>query len=448
MKKKFDLVVIGTGVTGAGAAEHCRAGGLEVAIVDSRAYGGTCPLRGCDPKRAMVGVSEAADLVRRFEGKGIRGGAGLVWDELVRFKRELTDPFPERMEAGFREAGIQMFHGEASFSGKNTVTVNGDELEARQILIASGAWPVPLGIPGEELLTLSDRFMELESLPERIVFVGGGYVAFEFAHLAARAGSRVMIIHRGERPLSFFDPELVQRLVERTARLGIAVRTGTEVKAIESGNGSLVVRAESGSEPLSWETDLVVHAAGRAPELSGLNLEAAGVEYDERGVKVDRYLRSVSNPAVYAAGDAADSGTLASTPDGMYEGLLAARNILEEGRFEVDSSVPASVLFTVPPLARVGMSEEEAARSGVKYTVRRGDTSGWYASRRTVESCSGFKVIVGQDGRILGAHLIGSQAEELANVFILAIRAGIPVDTLREIRFLYPTQASNIAYMV
>lgn len=448
MKKTFDLIVLGTGVAGSGAAEHCRAAGLEVAVVDSRPYGGTCALRGCDPKRVMVGVSEAVDLAHRFEGKGMRDGAGLRWSELVRFKREFTDPFPERREAGFREAGIVTFHGAASFSGRNTVTVNGEELEAGHILVATGAWPAPLGIPGEDLLTLSDRFMELESLPERIVFVGGGYVAFEFAHLAARAGSRVVILHRGERPLSFFDPELVDRLVERTARLGAVVRTATEVTAVESRDGSLVVRAESGAERLSWEADLVVHAAGRAPELPGLSLETAGVEYGRRGVKVDRHLRSVSNPAVYAAGDAADSGNLASTPDGEYEGLLAARNILEGDRFTVDTSVPASVVFTVPPLARVGMSEDEAARSAIEYSVTHADTSGWYSSRRTAEPCSGFKVLVGQDGRILGAHLLGPQAEELANVFVLAIRAGIPADTLKELRFLYPTQASNIGYMV
>lgn len=173
---------------------------------------------------------------------------------------------------------------------------------------AAGEAPADLKIPGAEHLTTSDQFLELNQLPRRILFIGGGYIAFEFAHVAARVGSQVTILHRGTRPLALFDPDLVDQLVEQTRELGIDVHLGTEAIGIEKSSAQLIVRALASGETGTFETEMIVHAAGRVPEINDLNLDAARIEWEKRGVRVNEFSQSVSNPAVYAAGDAAASG--------------------------------------------------------------------------------------------------------------------------------------------
>ncbi len=217
MEKKFDLIVIGTGAGGSTVAHKCRKEGWDVAIIDSRPFGGTCALRGCDPKKVLVGAADLIDWTRRMEGKGISSkSTEIAWQELMRFKRTFTEPVPENREKGYAKAGIRAFHGRTGFIDQTTVRVGDNTLTARFVHIAAGAKPAALGIPGEEHLTTSDQFLEMEQLPKRIIFVGGGYIAFEFAHIAARASAKVQILHRGARPLEGFDPDLVNSLVQAT----------------------------------------------------------------------------------------------------------------------------------------------------------------------------------------------------------------------------------------
>lgn len=183
------------------AAGRVRAAGRSVAVIDSRPFGGTCALRGCDPKKVLVAATSAVDHARRMDGKGIAGAPHIDWLELIAFKRTFTGPVPGNRERSFSEDGIAAYHGEARFSGPRSLTVVGEELEARFILIATGAAARPLRIPGEEYLITSEGFMAIESLPRRIVMVGGGYIAAEFSHIAARAGAKVTILQRGDRTL-------------------------------------------------------------------------------------------------------------------------------------------------------------------------------------------------------------------------------------------------------
>ena len=189
MKHDFDLIVIGTGAGGSTVAHKCRKAGWKVGIIDSNPFGGTCALRGCDPKKVLVGAAELIDWNRRMKGKGVsENGTEIDWPELMRFKKTFTEPVPESTEKAFSKEGIAAFSGRAHFTGKTTVEIGDDILTGRYVHIAAGAKPAVLDIPGEEYLTTSTEFLELEKLPERIVFVGGGYIAFEFAHVAVRAG--------------------------------------------------------------------------------------------------------------------------------------------------------------------------------------------------------------------------------------------------------------------
>jgi glutathione reductase (NADPH) len=385
-----------------------------------------------------------------MKGRGIRAARlEIDWPELMRFKRTFTEPVPKRREDGFAKAGITAFQGRARFAGPTTVHVGKEILEGRYVVIAAGAIPADLEIPGAEHLTTSDRFLELDELPRRILFIGGGFIAFEFAHVAARAGSQITILHRGPRPLALFDPDLVDRLVERTRELGIDVRLGTEAIGIEKSSDQFIVQALSYGETGTFQTDMVVHAAGRVPEIDDLNLDAAGIEWEKRGVRVNQFLQSVSIPTVYAAGDAAASGGPPLAPVASYEGLIAAANLLKGNHLRPNYLGVPSVVFTIPQLSAAGLSERGAREQNLKFRVKQEMTSNWYSSRRVAETCSGYKVLVEEDtDRILGAHILGSDAGEVINLFALAIRSGMRATDLQHMLFAYPTSGSNITRML
>ena len=449
--KNFDMIAIGTGSAAAAAAYRCRAAGWEVAVLDRRPYGGTCALRGCDPKKVLVGATEVVDWARRMRGKGVdAAGARIDWGELMRFKRTFTDPVPASREKGFVDAGIATFHGRARFVDRTSISVDGETLRGRFVVIAAGAEPAKLSIPGEELLTISEQFLELVELPKNIVFVGGGYISFEFAHIAARAGAQVTILQRKPRPLVGFDPDLVNRLVAATRALGVDVRLNVSCIAVERHGNRLQVEASGGDPAQTLEADMVVHGAGRAPDLDDLDLEAAGVQHVRRGVVVNEYLQSVSNPQVYAAGDAVASNVLPLTPVATMHGEMVGDNLLKGNHRAPDYSVVSSVVYTVPHLAMVGLLEEQARERGLRFKTNvNADTSSWYSSRRVGAEYTGYKVLVEEDtGRILGAHLLGPKADEVINVFAAAMRGGLAAKDLAEFPFAYPTEGYDLVYMV
>jgi glutathione reductase (NADPH) len=450
MITKFDLIVIGTGSAASTVALHCRAAGWQVAIVDSRPFGGTCALRGCDPKKVLVGAAEVLDWGRRMQGRGIKAEKFRIdWPELMHFKRSFTEPVPKRREDEFAKAGIAPFHGRARFTGSMEIEVGKERLQGRQIVIAVGQRPANLEIPGTEYLTTSDQFLDLTELPQRILLIGGGYIAFEFAHVAALAGSQVTVLHRGQRPLAHFDPDLVDQLVGRTRDLGIDLHLGTEATGIEKSSGGYLIRASRSGETVNFHADMVVHAAGRVPEIDDLNLDIAGVGWDQRGVRVNEFLQSVSNPAVYAAGDAAASGGPPLSPIASYEGRLVAANLLKGNHQTANYLGVPSVVFTVPPLAAVGLSERAAHKQDLRFRVKMERTSNLYSSRRIAETYSGYKVLV-EEGteRILGAHILGSSAPEVINLFAIAIRSGMPATELKHTLFAYPTSGSDVTRML
>jgi glutathione reductase (NADPH) len=459
--KTFDLIVIGTGAAASTVAWKCHSAGWSVAVIDSRPFGGTCALRGCDPKKVLVGAAEVIDSNKRMESKGIinSNAAKIQWPDLMNFKRSFTEPVPKEREEQFSKAGIVAFHGRARFIDERTIIVdNTHTLNGRHIVLAAGAQPMKLNIPGEDNIRKSDQFLELNELPSRFVFVGGGYISFEFAHIAARAGANVTILHRGTRPLDNFDPYLVEMLLQRTRELGIDVRLQTKVEAIESSKANntnnirFVVHASNTNdgEKYKIEGDMVVHGAGRVPEIDDLDLVTAGVEREnKKGVRVNEYLQSVSNPAVYAAGDAAASGGLPLTPVASYEGEIVANNLLEGNHVKPNYKGVPSVVFTIPPLASVGLQEEAARKQGLNFKTNKADTSSWYSSRRLGEKYSGYKVLIEEDTeRILGAHILGHHAEEVINIFAMAIRLGIKAGDIKQAIFTYPTNSSDISYML
>jgi glutathione reductase (NADPH) len=445
--QSYDLIVIGTGTAAQAAAGRVRQAGRSVAVIDHLPFGGTCALRGCDPKKTLRSGTEAVDWARRMRQHGVVGKPHIDWRKLIAFKRTFTDPVPKGLEANLAEQGIDAFHGIARFSGSDTVVVEGRALKASNILLATGARPVALGFPGAEHAISSDAFMELESLPERIVIVGGGYIAAEFSHLAARAGASVTVLERDTRLLPQFDAELVGWLVTAFQNLSIDVRTEHAVTGIQRLSNQFRVAARTPLGVTEFAADLVVHAAGRVPNVAELDLRVGHVEAEDGRLRLNEYLQSVSNPIVYAAGDAAAKGP-PHTPVSAHDGKVAAANILQGNSHRPDYRAVATVAFTLPPIAAVGLSESTARQQTQRLRVNRAKVPNWATARRVGEAVYGYKTLVEEDsGQILGAHLVGPNADEVINLFGLAIHHRLTVDDLKATMFAYPTSASDIAYM-
>lgn len=448
MDKQYDLVIIGTGTAAMTAAMRVRETGWQVAVVDFRPFGGTCAQRGCDPKKMLIGGADAFDHAHRMLGRGLVGDVQIEWPKLMAFKRTFTDPVPEEMEGHYKSKGIDTYHGVARFVGRNSLTVNGETLDAKFILIASGAEPVKLDIPGEEHLMDNEGFLALETLPRRIVLVGGGYIAAEFSHIAARSGAKVTILQHAERILKQFDADLVGWLTESFDALGIDVHTKTSVDSVTKLGDVYQVTASHNGKQFTTEADLVVHAAGRAPTHAELDLEAAGVDHDNGKLKLNEYLQSVSNPSVYAAGDAAQIGP-PLTPVSSHDAKVTVANMLKGNHQKPNYQGVPSVAFTIPPIAAVGLTEAEAREKGLKFRVQSQKTPTWFTARQQAESVYGFKVLIDEESDlILGAHLVGPHVDELINIFGLAIRHGLTTAALNSTMFAYPTGASDISSML
>ncbi len=438
----FDVLVIGTGVAGTTVASGCAAQGLRVAVADRLPYGGTCRLRGCDPKKVLLAASDAVSRAESLSGRGVDGRVRVAWPELVRRKRDFTAGVTEHTEAWLSGAGVALLHGEARFVAPDAVEVNDRRISATAIVVASGAAPVHLGFAGQELVVPAHEFMDLDELPPRVVFIGGGYISFEFAALARCAGAEVSILQRGARVLKEFDAELSALLVERYRTLGVTIHLDAPALEVRHERSGMMVRTPA----VDVRADLVVHGAGRAADVERLDLDAAGVAWDGRGILVDGHMRSVSNPGVYAAGDAAAAGP-PLTPAAGRQANVVVKSILGRDA-EYDARGFASVVFSDPPLARVGMSVEEAADDD-DLEVAAFDMSDWLTTRRLGHTHAAARIVREKgSGRILGAHLLGPNAEEVVNIFALAVRHGLTASTIADTVWAYPTSGYDVSYMV
>jgi glutathione reductase (NADPH) len=449
---EFDVVIVGSGTAGQTAAYDLRAAGLRVAVVESSDMpGGVCALAGCQAKKWFYEAAETVSSSAHLKGRGIVDAATGSWSQVLKEKNKFTSGVSRRTVDGFLEAGIEYIAGSGRFATSDMLTVGSRQIRSQFFVLATGARPMPLEMPGKEHLVLSTEFLELESLPDRILFVGGGFIAFEFAHFAARLGpknSHLVILEAGERPLGPFDAEMVELLVLASREANIDVIPGVQITAIEKNAAGFLVQTQSG---LSYETDMVVHGAGRIPNIGTLDLDTGGVAFNTRGIVVNEHMMT-SNSRVYAVGDCADSVQLARVAD--FEGHTAAANILANfDRAEPATisyqAVPA-VLFTCPQYAMVGKTEAALQKEGVAYRKSYGKNLRWPTYQRIGLAHAAYKILVSADGRFLGAHFLSDNTSGLVNTLRLAMINGITVDQLylQSIMSPYPTRESDLIYML
>lgn len=446
---KYDVVILGGGNAGIGVTVETRKAGLSVALVENRELGGTCPNRGCTPKKILVAAGHALDEIERASAHHISiGKPRLDWAALIDREKKMISHLPASFAKQLAERGVEVVRNPAVFAGPNAVRVGERTIEARHIVIATGSKPRKLPIDGAAHMITSDDVLSEREQPREVVFVGGGVIAFEFAHLYARAGTKVTILEVLPRFLQALDRDAVGELVRESERIGIAFKAGVKVKAIAARGRRFAVTFEHDGAARTIEADRIVNGAGRIADVDTLDLTAGNVRLRDGRIELDDYMRSASNPAVHVCGDALWSSPQLS-PVATYEGQLVGRNIVEGPVAKPDYSCIPSCVFSVPALASVGLTEAKAREGGRAIKVDTNDMRDWLLSRSYNEQVAWAKVIEEDgSGRILGAHMVGHGSEDLIHLFAFAMKFGITAADLRDTVYAFPTYAADVKSMV
>jgi glutathione reductase (NADPH) len=442
----FDLFVIGAGSGGVRAARVSAAYGARVAIAEEYKVGGTCVIRGCVPKKLLVyGAHFAEDLndaamfgwdvpTKRFDWQVLRDN---VLAEVCRLEGAYTETLTNHE--------VTIFHERAEITGPNSVRLaNGKEVTAEKILIATGATPILPDIEGIEHAITSNEVFHLEKLPNRIMIVGGGYIANEFAGVFHQFGSHVTLVNRTDVILRHYDQQIVDRLMQISVRKGIEFKFNATIDKIERGEDGTLHVAMTGCDDL--EVDQLLFAVGRRPNTAGLGLEAAGVEMGDGGkVKVDADNRT-SVPSIFAVGDVTDRVQL--TPVAIREGQAFADTFFGKKPHQVDYACVPSAVFSHPPLAGVGMTEGQARE---KLGQVRTYTSDFRAMKNVLagrNERSLYKLVVdGSNDRIVGIHMIGPDAPEILQAAAIAVKARLKKADFDATVALHPTMAEELVLM-
>jgi glutathione reductase (NADPH) len=450
---EYDVVIIGTGTAGQSAAYELNARGLKLAVIEkSDKPGGTCALAGCQAKKWFYECAELIAKSHHLKGKGILSAPQFAWADILAEKNTFTTAVPGNTLSGFEKAGIEVIPGEAHFLDEKTLAIGARRISARFFVIASGARPMPLPIEGIGHAITSDRFLELPSLPGRFVFIGGGFISFEFAHFVARLGDgpsrQTTILEAATRPLGPFDAEMVSLLMDASKAEGINIHTGVQISSIEQVKREFRVITEDGA---SYTADVVVNSAGRIADIDGLDLDRAGINHSSKGIVVNARMQT-TQPHIYAVGDCAATIQLARVAD--YEAMVAADAILGatgNGTWpEMDYSAVPAILFTYPQYAMVGYTEDTLKREAIPYKKSFGHNLFWPTYRRIGMSNAAYKILVGTKGEFLGAHILSDNASGIISSIRLAMLNRISVATLQRQSIMspYPSRESDLLYML
>ncbi|MTD42112.1 FAD-dependent oxidoreductase [Erwinia sp. CPCC 100877] len=439
----FDVIIVGSGPGGLAAAYDLAAKGQKVAVVEADLWGGTCPNRGCDPKKVLYGAVEAQDRIQQLTQHGFKQVPEIDWNELMTYKETFTQPVPTEQKKGLQEAGIQTIYGKAVFKDTQTIVVEETAYQAKNFILATGQRPALLAIPGKEYFDTSTDFLSMKELPEKIAFVGGGYISLELANIANSCGSEVHLLHHNERPLKGFDSELTTELIEHLQARGLHIHLNESVEKISKQAQQLELSLTSGGVMM---VDRVFCAAGRIPNLDGMGLEALGVDYTKKGIVVNDHLQT-SVAAIYALGDCLQKTKPKLTPVASFEGSYLAELISGATDEAIHYPVLPTIIFSSPKLAQVGLTEAEKL-DAANYQVQSLDLSQWFTYKRMNEPLVKAKLVTEKaTGLLVGATVLGNEADQLINLFTLMIEQKIPAKEVNRQVMLYPTVASDLSYL-
>ncbi len=385
---------------------------------------------------------ELAWRARRAAGLGLTGtaGIGLDWGAVIARKNRIVASWSEAKDTSLEQQGIAVLRGHAEFTGPHELRVGDRRITGERVVLATGSSAARPPIPGIERALTSTELLDRTTLPERIVVIGGGMIGMELGFVFARAGTRVTVLQAGPHVLPAVDDELREALVRIGGEAGLEVRTNAKVTRIAEDR---TVEAEVGGAAQRFPADMVLVATGRAPNVAGLGLEAAGVAVERGRVKVNEFRQSPTAPHIYGAGDVV--GQHQHTPVAWYEGTLVVENALKGNHRAVDYSLLSTTVFTIPALAQVGLTEAEARRQDFKVAVSRARFEDSSAAAVREETEGLVKVVYDEpSGRILGVHILGAGAEDLIHIATVAMRGGLTRQDLAAMHYVFPTVAGSV----
>ena len=448
MTSTYDAIVIGTGQSGPPLAARLSSAGMKVAVVEQGKFGGTCVNNGCIPTKTLVASAYAAHLARRAGGYGIDIGGPMTVD-MRRVKARKDDisgssnQGVERWMRGLDNATV--YQGHARFIAPKTVQVNADVLTAEKIFINVGGRPLIPKMPGLDGISYLTNLsmMDVDFLPEHLVVIGGSYIGLEFGQMYRRFGSRVTVIEMGPRLIGREDEDVSQAVQEILEKEGIEVRLNAECLSVEKDGSGVAanVGCQAGA-PRVVGSHLLL-AVGRVPNTDDLGLEAAGIQVDQRGfIVVDEQLRTTA-AGVWALGDCNGKGAFTHTSYNDYE--IVADNLLNGADRKWTDRITAYALFIDPPLGRIGMTETEVKRRGIKALAGKRPMTRVGRAIEKGESLGFMKVVVdAQSQRILGAAILGTTGDEVVHSLLDAIYAGVPYTTVEHGMRIHPTVSELI----
>jgi glutathione reductase (NADPH) len=440
----YDLFVIGAGSGGVRAARIAANHGAKVGIAEESRVGGTCVIRGCVPKKLLVYASHFGEDFEDAEGYGWSvPKPSFDWARLIANKDKEIDRLNLAYKATLAKAGVELIQSRAELVDKNTISVGGRRVTAEVILLATGSWPALPKLPGIEHAISSNECFHLDKLPERVVVVGGGYIALEFAGIFNGLGAKTTVLYRGEQVLRGFDGDVRNFLQDELVKKGIDVRCRVNVTRIDKAAGSLTVTLDDGG---TIACDQVLYATGRRPLTRNMGLEAAGVGVDDVGaIKVDGWSRS-SVPNIYAIGDCTNRVNL--TPVAIREGHAFADSVFGKKPWMVDHADFPSAVFTQPPVGTVGETEERArakydALDIYRETFRPMKHTMTGRSERTL-----MKLVVDRKSQVVvGAHMVGHDAPEIIQTLAIAVKLKATKQQVDQTIAIHPTAAEEFVTM-
>jgi dihydrolipoamide dehydrogenase len=448
-KNEYDVIVIGAGGAGSTAASSAAKMGKHVALIERDKLGGTCLNYGCDPTKTLLHTAHLLYHAQHASNLGLTfPQAGADWTKVQAHVRQVLETIRggtlAQANAGIAAQGIELFMGEASFGSAHEIRVNGKTLQGNRFIIATGtipSFPEIEGLSQTGFIT-NEEAVALPKLPEHLVVLGGGPIGLEFAQMFSRFGVQVVVLERSQQPLPREDCELALALCAQLGAEGIRLEFGTEMRCGESDQHGkhIHIRDQNGREDELVADQLLV-AVGRKPALDTLNLEAAGVHFTAEGIPTNASLRT-NVPHIWAAGDITSKYQF--THVASRQGKLAAHNVFAKTPRAFDDSVIPWVTFTDPELARVGQSEADLQKAGIKYRVGRSNFDKLDRAIANDQTFGSVKLLADADGKILGGHILGANAGDLIAPVVYAMRFGLTVKMVAEAILPYPTMAEAV----
>lgn len=447
----YDLFVIGAGSGGVRAARMSAGYGAKVGIAEERYLGGTCVNVGCVPKKLFVFASHYSEDFEDAAGYGWSvNSTSFNWNKLLENKNNEIHRLNGIYEKLLTNAGCDIFDGHAIIENPNTVAVNGKSYTSERILVATGSWPSIPDFPGSEHVISSNEAFFLKKLPERIIIVGGGYIAVEFAGIFNGLGVDTTLVYRGPLFMRGFDDELRHFLAEEIQKKGIKLLFNTNIERVEKQNGEytahLVATDDRAASHEPRATDLVMYATGRLPITSNLGLEETGVELNDKGAVIinENYRSSV--PSIYAIGDVTDRFNL--TPVATAEGTALAKNLFDKRSLRVDYADIPTCVFSQPNLGTVGLTEAEAREQYTDIDVYKTSFKPMKHTMTGSDEKTLMKLVVDKaSDRVVGAHMIGPEAGEIIQGLAIAMKAGATKTHFDSTIGIHPTSAEEFVTM-